>query len=111
MNFVATVTGTTSVEFYWQPPPIEHHNGIISYYLLRIVDESFNLTNITINTTNTSYITDTLEEYIRYSCQVAAATDVGIGPFSAPIEITTLQDGELSQFFGTCMDVLDYNLY
>ena len=110
LNFVATVTGTTSVEFYWQPPPIDDHNGILSYYQLRIVDESFNLTDITVNTTNLSYITDTLEEYIRYSCQVAAATDIGIGPFSAPIEITTLQKGELEQFLQTCMDAQDHSL-
>ena len=95
-NFVATVTGTNSVEFYWQPPAIDDHNGILSYYQLRVEDNTFNLTDITINTTNTSYTIDTLEEYIRYSCQVAAATDVGIGPFSTPIEITTLQDGELA---------------
>ena len=101
---MAIVTGTTSVKFYWQPPPIDDHNGILSYYQLRIVDESFNLTDITVNTTNMSYITDTLEEYIHYSCQVAAATDVGIGPFSAPVEITTLQDGELTQFFRACID-------
>ena len=66
------------------------------------MDESFNLSDITINTTSTSYTIATLEEYIRYSCQVAAATDVGVGPYSSPIEITTLQDGEyllVSQYF------------
>ena len=92
-NFSAIVTGTTSVEFSWQPPLIDDHNGLISYYQLRLVDESFNLTDITINTTNMSYSIDNLEEYIRYSCQIAAATDIGVGPFTVPIEITTWQDG------------------
>ena len=72
---------------------IDDHNGLISYYQLRLVDESFNLTDITINTTNMSYSIDSLEEYIRYSCQIAAATDIGVGPFTIPIEITTWQDG------------------
>ena len=89
----AVVTGTTSVEFSWQPPLIDDHNGLLSYYQLRIVDESFNLTDLTINTTNTSYTITTLEEYVRYSCQVAAATDIGVGPFSSTVEITTLKDG------------------
>ena len=92
-NFVAVVTGTTSVVFTWQPPLIDDHNGLISYYQLKLVDGSFNLTDITINTTNTSYAIGDLEEYIRYSCQIAAATDIGVGPFTVPIEITTLQDG------------------
>ena len=98
-NFLAFVTGTTSVEFSWQPPLIDDHNGLLSYYQLRIVDESFNLTDLSINTTNISHTITTLEEYVRYSCQVAAATDIGLGPFSSPVEITTLQDGESSFHF------------
>ena len=35
-----------------------------------------------------------LEEYILYSCQVAAATSVGVGPYTDPTEITTLQSGK-----------------
>ena len=97
-NFTASVTGTTSAVFNWQPPLFDDHNGLLSYYQLRLVDESFNLTEITINTTNTSYSISTLEEYIRYSCQVAAATDIGIGPYTVPIMITTLQDGEQFTF-------------
>ena len=93
-NFTVIVTGTTSAQFYWQPPSIDDLNGVLSYYLLRLVDESFNLTDITINVTNTSYTIATLEEYIRYSCQVAAATEAGVGPYSSPVEIITQQDGK-----------------
>lgn len=95
-NFSATVTGTTSVEFNWQPPPTDDQNGPLSYYQLWLVDETFNLTDTTINTTNTSYSIATLEEYIHYSCQVAASNVVGVGPYSSPVEITTLQDGKLN---------------
>ena len=35
-----------------------------------------------------------LEEYILYSCQVAAATSVGVGPYTDPTEITTFQSGK-----------------
>ena len=92
-NFIATATGKTSAQFTWQPPPLSDQNGIITYYLLRLVDESYNLTNITINITNTDYTIATLEEYVRYSCQVAAATEAGVGPYSSPVEIITQQDG------------------
>lgn len=94
VNFTAIATDTTSAQFTWQPPSADDLNGILSYYVLRIVDESYNLTDITINITNTSYIISTLEEYVNYSCQVAAATEVGVGPFGNPIVITTQQDGE-----------------
>lgn len=97
-NFTSFVTGTTSAEFTWQPPLIDDHNGRLSYYQLRLVDESFNLTDLTINTTNSSYTITTLEEYVRYSCQVAAATDVGVGPYTSPVEIITLPDGELTSW-------------
>ena len=93
---MAAVIGTTSAEFNWQPPFASNHNGPLSHYLLRLVDQTFNLTDITINTTSTSYTITTLEEYIRYSCQVAAATEAGIGPYSSPVEITTPQDGKFS---------------
>lgn len=93
-NFTAVASGRTSAWFSWEPPSVDDHNGVISYYLLRLVDDSFNLTDVTINTTNRSYTIDTLEEYIRYSCQVAAGTAAGIGPFTSPTLITTQQDGE-----------------
>ena len=94
-NVLATVTGTKSARFSWQPPPKEHHNGPILYYTLRIVEEEFNLNEIVVNTTNTNYEIFNLEEYIRYVCQVSAATESGNGPYSSPLTFTTLQDGLL----------------
>ena len=93
-NFTAVASGRTSAWFSWDPPSVDDHNGVISYYLLRLIDTSFNLTDITINTTNRSYSIDTLEEYVRYSCLVAAGTVAGVGPYSSPVLITTHQDGE-----------------
>ena len=94
INFTAVATGTTSAWFSWQSPSNDDINGVLSYYTLTLVDESFNLTTITINITNTSYITTGLEEYVNYSCRVAAATEVGSGPYSSPRVITTQQDGK-----------------
>ena len=93
-NFTAVASGRTSAWFSWEPPSVDDHNGVISYYFLRLIDASFNLTDITINTTNSSYSIETLEEYVRYSCQVAAGTTAGVGPYTTPLLITTQQDGE-----------------
>ena len=89
------MTGTKSASFNWQPPPEEDRNGPIVYYTLRIVEEEFNQHEIVVNTTNTNYEIFNLEEYIRYLCQVSAATESGNGPYSSPLMFTTLQDGLL----------------
>lgn len=59
-----------------------------------IEDRGFNTNNVFINTTLTTYTFTDLEEFNNYSCIVAAATSVGVGPYSTPIEFTTLQDGK-----------------
>ena len=46
--------------------------------------------------TNMSATISGLEEYVEYSISVAAYTVIGEGPFSLPVQETTLQD---SQFF------------
>ena len=46
--------------------------------------------------TNMSATISGLEEYVEYSISVAAYTVIGEGPFSLPVQDTTLQD---SQFF------------
>ena len=94
VNFTAVATGTTSAQFSWDPPSDNVINGVLSHYVLSLSDESFNLTNITVNVTDTSHTLSGLEEYVRYSCRVAAATEVGAGPYSSPVFIVTQQDGE-----------------
>ena len=97
-NVLAIVTGTKSARFNWQPPPKEDHNGPILYYTLRIVEEEFNQCEIVVNTSSTSYEVLNLEEYIRYLCQVSAATESGNGPYSSPLMFITLQDGLLRNY-------------
>ena len=79
----------------WDPPPFEDQNGIITYYLLLIMEEQFNISDRVINTTTavTTYTVTDLEEYNNYTCRVAAATRIGPGPYSAPTGFSTLQDG------------------
>ena len=45
---------------------------------------------------------DGLTPYRRYVFQVAAVTTAGIGPFSAPKNLTTAQAGILSVFYLQC---------
>jgi len=52
----------------WDPPPFEHQNGIITYYLLLITQSQFNISERVINTTSdvTTYTVTDLEEYNNY---------------------------------------------
>ena len=79
----------------WDPPPFDDQNGILTYYLLLITQEQFNISDMVINTTSdvTTYTVTGLEEYNNYTCSVAAATRIGPGPYSAPIRFSTPQDG------------------
>ena len=50
--------------------------------------------NITFNVTgNRAQLIDMLHPSYNYTVRMAAATSVGIGPFSAPVTAATLEDG------------------
>ena len=89
------VTSSKSVIISWEPPAFVDQNGPIVYYILVIREQQFNLSDIVLNVTGrTNYTLSSLEEYNTYSYQVAAASRVGVGPYSDPILFTTLQDGK-----------------
>ena len=89
------VISSKSVTILWEPPVFLDRNGPIVYYILVIREQQFNLSDIVLNVTGrTNYTLSSLEEYNTYSYQVAAATRVGLGPYSDPILFTTLQDGK-----------------
>ena len=94
-NIQSRVTGSKTAVISWDPPPFDDQNGIITYYLLLISQEQFNISDMVLNTTSdvTTYTVTGLEEYNNYTCRVAAATRIGPGPYSTPIEFSTLQDG------------------
>ena len=82
----------------WDPPTYIDQNGPIVYYILAVREQQFNLSDIVLNVTgHTNYTLSSLEEYNTYSYQVAAATRVGLGPYSNPILFTTLQDGRYTR--------------
>ena len=59
-----------------------------------LTDVGLNSSDVIINTTLTSYTFNNLEEYNVYSCVIAAATQVGLGPYSEPIQFTTQEHGK-----------------
>jgi hypothetical protein len=70
----------------WQPPPINFQNGIIRFYIIRVLEEETFLK--TINTTDnaTYFPLEPLHPHYLYNISVSAVT-VGVGPFSIPESI------------------------
>ncbi len=78
----------------WSPPTIADQNGVITHYSVILKDLQFDAHDIIVNPTTLSYVFTSLNEYNNYSCQIAAATSVGLGPYSQPIPLMTDQAGQ-----------------
>lgn len=79
----------------WNPPFEESQNGIITYYSLSVsVSESRQSFDVVINGETAVTLQD-LHPYYEYNYIIAAATSVGMGPFSERKSIRMPQDGIL----------------
>ena len=85
---------STGITLFWDPPPTDEQNGIITRYVISITevetDRSFSLFSATTSVNVTS-----LHPYYTYNCTIAAVTIVGEGPYTRTITIVTFQDGML----------------
>lgn len=95
VNVVPSFVTKSSVSFRWEPPPYDDQNGVIILYIINITvletEDSFQLNSSTTTLTVTS-----LRPFRTYECSIAAATLVGLGPFSTSIIVKTLDDCKCS---------------
>lgn len=79
----------------WKPPLPEHKNGRLVRYHVIITDAGFTSTrNVTYDITDGRIqLISALHADTSYAVRIAAATGVGIGPFSAIRTVTTLRNG------------------
>ena len=89
-----TYVGKREAIITWQPPTFEDQNGVIIYYQLIVSQSQFEIPDITVNVNTTSHTLTNLEEHVQYAVVVAAATRIGVGPFSSAVNFTTQQDGK-----------------
>ena len=81
-----------SISLTWDAPPYESQNGIISQYVIHILEYDTSTTALYYsNTTNTTV--NGLHPYYIYKCSVAAMT-VDIGPYTAVITLQLDEDSE-----------------
>ena len=97
-NITTTNITAFSLLLSWNPPPIEHHNGIIREYVVNATEE---------NTGREFYIMTRspavefqlwfLHPHYNYTLAVAAIT-TSVGPFSYSVEVVTSTARELLSF-------------
>lgn len=91
-NIVATVTSPRTITLTWELPLYSERNGIIISYSINITDIEAE-TQRTYSTSSFSYSLS-VEPYTSYALYIAAATEVGLGPYSTATQIRTPEAGE-----------------
>ncbi|XP_053673919.1 roundabout homolog 2-like, partial [Anopheles nili] len=86
----ALLLNSSAVYLKWKPPATSAQNGILRSYniIVRGVDLRSNyskvLSNVTIEATSSTLLLANLTEGVTYTVSIAAATSIGMGPFSNP---------------------------
>ncbi|XP_023247283.1 roundabout homolog 1-like, partial [Copidosoma floridanum] len=89
---------STSAFVRWSPPPKNNHNGQLVGYKIQIKSNNSNkiLGQMSLNTSTTSVIINSLVSGGLYTARVAGLTSIGPGPFSNPT-ILNMDPGQMSQ--------------
>lgn len=93
MNVSITSITSTGAQLEWSPPAAHHQNGEIILYEIMYHQESNYVDDWTTNTTETSTVVEGLLPGTGYLFQTRAYTSRGSGPWSSPIEMITLGQG------------------
>lgn len=92
--------GKRSVEVSWIPPLTQDQNGLLTYYEVKFLQNQFHsIPNITVESSDLSLSYSDLEEHTQYAVVLAAATSIGLGPFSSAIYFITNEDGNTPLLF------------
>jgi len=78
------------VTIQWQKPASEHQNGIITSHVIRVTSTDTGVAN-QFSTNRTLFSISSLKPFTTYTCEVAAITVAGVGPFSTLITFLTDQ--------------------
>ena len=90
----ALTLSATQINLSWFAPSRESRNGVLDYYVIltNVTSSSYpgwTTTQINVTASSTFYTVTGLEPYTAYTLSVAAATSVGIGPYSPSTTVST----------------------
>ena len=87
----------------WQAPPSEDQNGQLRSYTISAFELQTNTSTTHVGEVSEGPMqlrVESLHPYYDYVCSVAAVT-IGPGPYTSPLLVRTLEDGE---YFPPCID-------
>ena len=89
------ILSPTVIFISWLPPPAEGHNGIITSYVLHIMEIGTSQLDVyERNSSHSEILIEELQPSTEYECLLAAENEVGLGPFSEPLKVMTPSDGK-----------------
>lgn len=92
MNIRVTTVTSTNALLLWDPPLLQHRNGILTGYTVRISKRQSMESQI-VTTSSNYFNVSSLEPHTEYRFAVSASTSKGGGPFSNYSSFITRQDG------------------
>ena len=109
-NITVTVESSHSIMLSWEGPSSEEEYGLLERYHVVVIETQIHYTDNGTEITgfqtylNRTYnisegraqLIDNLHPDYNYTVRIAAATRVGIGPFSDPVTVRTNMDGKWS---------------
>ena len=94
---LSALVSADSLTLMWNSPPFEDTNGVIQYYMARIVEKETGK-QFTLTATSTVVVFNNLHPYYKYECSVTAYT-IAFGPYSDVIILQLDEEGVCSVVF------------
>lgn len=92
INIVAEANSSRSISLQWSPPLPEQQNGLLIGYVVNITSLT-GRERLYFQTVQLNLTVGGLTPYTTYECIVAAATQLGTGPSSPIVTVTTTEEG------------------
>ncbi|KAJ7356057.1 hypothetical protein OS493_026980 [Desmophyllum pertusum] len=95
-NVLANNLSSTAIKIHWGPIPFDLQNGLILGYHLIVMLNSSLEHNLTASTNTGEMVVTNLTKYTTYQVLISGFTVKGSGVQSAPVIVTTDEDGNYS---------------
>ena len=112
-NITVAALSSTVLRVGWEPLLAISPTSPVTQYEVEVSQDMFDAIPATFNTTVNSETLTTeiagLEEYVEYSIRVRAYTSAGPGPYSNPVQETTLEDRKHTQCTCSTLTIVLYH--
>ena len=90
-------TSSRSASLSWDPPPLEHQNGLIVDYSVKLYSKGEEVQKKESHGEQSTTF-GSLQSNTQYEVMLAAVTSAGVGPYSERVTMKTQINGKKSKF-------------